>query len=182
MPSFGDLEIMACLAHLPARTRLIEATCLESDGSEQTRFIRPHELKTFTTAPVTWNGESAMLRFRHRHASMPVNTRATQLLAAASARLGAARPSPLLIRGPAYVGARPVWFYNLAVTGRPATLAQEIADLTFAGAVELAELGIDYDAGSWTMRSYFAVEQWVDFFTLRLAFAGSCVVPRGAPA
>src|SRR4051812_14837198 len=41
MPSFGDLEIMACLAHLPARTRLFEATCLESDGSEQTRFIRP---------------------------------------------------------------------------------------------------------------------------------------------
>src|SRR4051794_2391194 len=173
---------MSCLARLPARTRLIEATCLESDGSEQTRFIRPHELATLTTAPVTWNGEPAMLRFRHRHDSVPVNTRATQLLAAASARLGAARRSPLLIRGPAYVGARPVWFYILAVTGRPAELAQEIVDLTFAGAVELAELGIDYDEGSWTMRSYFAVEQWVDLFALRLAFAGSCVVPRGAPA
>src|SRR4051812_34273460 len=182
MRSFGDLETMACLARLPARTRLIEATGLETNGSEQTRLIRPHELKTFTTAPVTRNGEPAMLRFRHRHDSMPVNTRATQLLAAASARLGAARRSPLLIRGPAFVGARPVWFHNLAVTGRPATLTQATADLTFAGAVELAELGIDYDAGSWTMRSYFAVEQWVDLFALRLAFAGSCVAPRAAPA
>ena len=106
MPSFGDLSIMSCLAHLPARTRLIEATCLESDGSKQKRFIRHHELKTFTTASVSWNGEPDMLRFRHRHASVPVNTRATQLLAASPARLGAARRSPLLIRGPAYVGAR----------------------------------------------------------------------------
>src|SRR3954468_9845803 len=86
---------MACLAHLPARTRLFEATCLESDGSEPTRFIRPHELATLTAAPVTWNGEPAMLRFRHCHASVPVNTRATQLLAASPARLGAAPPSPL---------------------------------------------------------------------------------------
>ena len=173
---------MSCLAHLPARTRLIEATCLESDGSKQKRFIRHHELKTFTTASVSWDGEPAMLRFRHRHDSMPVNTRATQLLAAASARLGEARRSPLLFRGPAYVGARPVWFYNLVLRGCPATLAQEITDLSFAGAVELAELGIDYDEGNWTMRSYFSVEQWVDLFTLRLAFAGSCVVPRGASA
>src|SRR3954447_20696211 len=173
---------MSCLAHLPARTRLIEATCLEGDGSEQTRLIRPHELKTFTTTPVTWNGTPAMLRFHHRHASVSVNTRATQLLAASPARLGEARRSPLLIRGPAYVGARPVWFYNLAVTGCPATLAQEIADLTFAGAVELAELDIYYDADMWTMQSYFAVEQWVDLFALGQAFAGSVVVPRGAPA
>ena len=123
-----------------------------------------------------------MLRFRHGHDSMPGNTWATQLLAAASARLGEARQSSLPIRGPAYVGARPVWFYNLVVRGCPATLAQEITDLSFAGAVELADLGIDYDAGNWTMRSYFAVEQWVDLFALRLAFAGSCVAPRGAPA
>src|SRR3954471_999393 len=148
----------------------MEASRRASSGLTSSKRSRPHRS--------LGNGAPAMLRFRHRHASMPVNSRATQLLAAAAARLGAARRSPLLIRGPAYVGARPVWFHNLAVTGRPAELAQEIADLTFSGAVELADLGIDYDAGSWTMRSYFAVEQWVDLFALRLAFAGSCVVLR----
>jgi hypothetical protein len=81
------------------------------------------------------------------------------------------------VRGAVYLGEGAISFYNLAVKGKGEEVTQKVSHLTFSGVVTLDYLDVECEGRTWEVWSYFSAEKSVDLVALRLALAGSCVVP-----
>ncbi len=160
--------------HLPRRSPVLQVTRLAGDGSEHPDHLSLREFRLLPRADVTWQGAPATLRFRRHHDGVAVNAPATRLIEAAEALVPDEIHCALPIRGAAYLGGSPTWFYNLAVRGERESLLERIAHLTFAGPVTFEFLTWTFDDTSMELQPwhYASCPEFVDFVALRLALSG----------